>query len=79
MNMLLHEAQYNICVFSTLKWTTDLYDFPSSTDENEINTEMAIFAPLESDLDDSANSVQEHQVSLIFDYSSGWRCLIVLC
>lgn len=42
-------------------WATDLCDSPSSTDHNEPNTEMA---PLSSDLDESANSVQEHEVSL---------------
>lgn len=37
----------------------------SSSDENEPNTQMEIFAPLESDLEESANSAPEHQVSLI--------------
>lgn len=41
-----------------------MFDFPSSTDENQPDKDMAIFAPLESDIDG------ESQVSLIFDYSS---------
>ncbi|XP_026152097.1 PHD finger protein 11-like isoform X1 [Mastacembelus armatus] len=36
-------------------------DDSSSSDENEVNAEMAMFAPLESDLDESATSVSEHQ------------------
>lgn len=31
---------------------------------------MAMFAPLESDLDETANSVTESQVRLIFKHSS---------
>ncbi|XP_045910114.1 uncharacterized protein C6orf132 isoform X2 [Micropterus dolomieu] len=34
----------------------------SNSDENELYTEMAMFAPLESDLDETANSVTESQL-----------------
>lgn len=34
----------------------------SNSDENDLNTEMAMFAPLESDLDETANSVTESQL-----------------
>ncbi|XP_071329714.1 uncharacterized protein phf11 [Trachinotus anak] len=37
----------------------------SNSDENESTAAMEIFAPLESDIDESANSVPEHPVSLI--------------
>ncbi|KAM7407166.1 hypothetical protein PAMA_003074 [Pampus argenteus] len=36
-------------------------DESSNSVENEPNTEMAMFAPIESDLDESANSVPEHE------------------
>lgn len=45
---------------------THLCDRSSSTAEDEPNTDMAMFAPLESDLDENANSVPENQVSQIF-------------
>ncbi|XP_044221641.1 uncharacterized protein phf11 isoform X2 [Thunnus albacares] len=43
-------------------WKRKISDDSNSV-ENEPNTEMAMFAPLESDLDESANSLPEHQVN----------------
>ncbi|XP_044073296.1 lisH domain-containing protein C1711.05 isoform X4 [Siniperca chuatsi] len=51
-------------------WKKKISDNSSNSDENEPIDEMAVFAPLEMDLDDSANSDPESQVSLIFHYSS---------
>uniref|UniRef100_A0A8D2ZHB3 PHD-type domain-containing protein n=1 Tax=Scophthalmus maximus TaxID=52904 RepID=A0A8D2ZHB3_SCOMX len=42
-------------------WARRISDI-SSSDENEPNTQMEIFAPLESDLEESANSAPEHQL-----------------
>lgn len=42
-------------------WKRKISDDSNSV-ENEPNTEMAMFAPLESDLDESANSLPEHQL-----------------
>ncbi|XP_040004167.1 PHD finger protein 11 isoform X2 [Xiphias gladius] len=41
-------------------WTKIIYD-SSNSDENVPNAEMQLFAPLESDLEESANSVPEQQ------------------
>ncbi|KAK2839995.1 hypothetical protein Q5P01_013735 [Channa striata] len=45
-------------------------DCSSNSDENETTTESQIFAPLESDLDESANSIPEQQFIFSFTYSS---------
>ncbi|CAK6959194.1 uncharacterized protein phf11 isoform X3 [Scomber scombrus] len=42
-------------------WKRRLSDNSSDSVENEPNTDMAMFAPLESDLDENANSVPENQ------------------
>ncbi|XP_069389022.1 uncharacterized protein phf11 isoform X8 [Paralichthys olivaceus] len=39
------------------------------TDEDSLNSESAIFAPLESDIDESANSVLEQQVEMTVPHS----------
>lgn len=43
-------------------WNGIITDDSSNSDENETSTEIQIFAPLESDLDESANSVPENQL-----------------
>lgn len=69
MDLALLYKSFNILVEGRMTQHTDLCDVSSSTAEKEQpNTELAMFAPLESDLDESANSVPEHQVNQIFYY-----------
>ncbi|XP_069011336.1 uncharacterized protein phf11 [Embiotoca jacksoni] len=46
-------------------------DDSSNPDEDEYNTEMEIFAPLESDLDENANSFQDHEIIREFENPAG--------
>ncbi|XP_070771093.1 uncharacterized protein phf11 [Enoplosus armatus] len=42
-------------------WKMGIFDSSSNSDEDDPNTDMAMFGPLEFDLDESANSVSESQ------------------
>ncbi|XP_049903981.1 uncharacterized protein LOC126392577 isoform X1 [Epinephelus moara] len=51
-------------------------DDSSDSDDSIPDSDMAMFAPLETDLESCVNSVYEPEVSLIFDYSSVCNTII---